>query len=205
MSGAESSPKPPPPAEKKKMKKRGSIIADAKESLPTPKATPDKKKSVDEGEINELKEKSIVTRRSSSFNTGEMAKMAQTPPPKASPITHSDVAVITQAKGKREKEKKKEKLEKHMEKESRRKSRVSEAQEDVAKGAVDIKKEIARRSSADFSSEPTDKKFQRQREVSAFAHALKRDSLIEDNLHGEQYKVRPAHTPLTHSLSLAIG
>ena len=42
------------------------------------------------------------------------------------------------------------------------------------------------------------KAFKRQRDVSAFAHALKRDSLIEDNLHGDQYKARKGELKEAH-------
>lgn len=164
------------------------------------------KSSVDKGELKELRRTSLVSRRSSSFNAGEIAKLAQTPPPKATPITNEEAKSIEKAKSEREKEQHKEKFEKEVEKEARRRSRMSDAKQEVAQGEVDIKKEVARRVSMDVASPPVnvydeddeDKAFKRQREVSAFAHALKRDSLIEDNLHGDQYKARKGELEAAH-------
>ena len=66
------------------------------------------------------------------------------------------VEVLKNVKEQRAKEAELERQEKETEQETRRKSRVSEAQEEVAKGALDIKKEITRRSSEQFSPPPTD-------------------------------------------------
>ncbi|QDZ21655.1 PH domain-containing protein [Chloropicon primus] len=197
-----------------KVKKRGSIIADTKEKLASPQ-TPPPKSSVDKNELNALRKTSLVTRRSSSFNSGEIAKMAQTPSPKSTPLTPEEADVIEKAKETRAKEQEKEEFEKSIDKATRRKSRVSEASLEVAKGEVDIKKEIARRSTKEMNSnlpatqedalsemerrEAEEKAFKRQREVSAFAHALKRDSLVEDNLHGDQYKARKGELAAAHS------
>lgn len=110
--------------------------------------------------MKDLRKKSIVTRRSSSLNTGEIAKAVQeateetakglsTPPPQ-------EVAVITQAKGNREKAAQKEKKEKEKELTEGRKSRASEALEEVKRGSVDIKQEVERRNSAAFSPQTTE-------------------------------------------------
>lgn len=102
------------------------------------------------------KQASIVTRRSSSFETGEIAKLTLSPP-KSPPITNDEVAVITKAKGEREKNIKKKKIEDHVETLARRQSRASEAEKEVAQGKLDVKKEVKRRSSAAFSPESTEK------------------------------------------------
>ena len=108
-------------------------------------------KTADEGELKALRRTSLVTRRSSSVNAGELAALAQTPPPKSTPITDEEAEVLEKAKEAREMEHEKEQFEKSIEKAERRKSRRSEAEVEVAKADVDVKKIIARRSSVELN------------------------------------------------------
>ena len=199
-----------------KPNRRTSIIASAKQSLDkeAAKAATPTQATGGEKEIAALESAKLVKRLSASLDTKGTASgspqtaasaSAATPAP-ASPLPAEDAAAIAKAGEGRQKAQQQENERRstiHKEREFRRKSTIEEVSGLRKLGAKESEKAAAEAARERERLKQREKELKqreiegavpsgnRQRLVSAFAHALKRDSIIEDNVKGSgQYEER---------------